>query len=841
MGEPSEADETGSTPAAGAAGAAGAAVRDPARLAAVRATGLLDADAEEVFDRLSRLAVRLLGVPAAFLSLVDAERDVYLSACGFGEPLASARQLTGPTFCHYALASPGPLVIPDTAADPVYRDVPTVRTLGVAAYVGVPVRVGGQRVGSFCAIDTRPRAWTAGEVEVLTELAASAEREIELRAQRGELVAASRHLQEQQVELEQHAEALQEANAKLSAALADAVRARRGAEADRGRLEAAHAALAQTERRSRFLADLGQALQPLADPDALMAATARLLGEHLGADGCAYAEVEADEDTFTITGDYTRGDTASIVGRFTLAAFGAEVLRLMRANAPYVADDVWADPRVTGADRAAYERTQIRAVVCVPLHKAGRLAAAMAVHQRGPRAWAPDEVDLVVTVVQRCWESLERARAYRDLAARGAALAVASAQLAERTAAAEQAQRVAEAERRAAEEARATAEAANAAKAHFLANMSHELRTPLNAIGGYVQLVELGVHGPVTDAQRGALARVQAAQRHLLGLITDILDYAKVEGGRVEYDVRPVDAREVVAAVGPLVEPLFRAKGLAYAARLPDAPVLVWADRERLAQVLVNLLANAAKFTDATPGGAPGPAGGAEAVVLDVATRRAGPDGPNGGRPDPGDGNGGRAHPGAGTRGAGTRAREPGARRGGVPPRARHRARDRPRPAGARVRAVRAARHAVRGRRAWHRLGPGDQPRPGARHGGGPARAQRQGRRVGVHRNAAPRAGRGRAANRPSGGRRPPRGRAPGRGRPPGTGGEPHTVRRGRGHSALPRSRARRGGARGQRPENATGGCGRRGAAAGRCRGGRARGGSTHGTGRGARGRGPRP
>jgi len=154
--------------ASAASDGAEAAVREPARVAVVRATGLLDAEAEEVFDRLSRLAVRLLGVPAAFLSLVDADRDFYLSACGFGEPLASARQITGPTFCHHALASPGPLVIPDTAADPAYRDVPTVRTLGVAAYVGVPVAVDGQRVGSFCAIDTRPRAWTALEVETMT-------------------------------------------------------------------------------------------------------------------------------------------------------------------------------------------------------------------------------------------------------------------------------------------------------------------------------------------------------------------------------------------------------------------------------------------------------------------------------------------------------------------------------------------------------------------------------------------------------------------------------------------------------------------------------------------------
>ncbi len=154
---------------------------DPARLAAVRATGLLDTEAEGVFDRLTRLAVRLVGVPAAFISLVDEHRDFYKSACGFGEPLASARELAGPTFCHYAAQATEPLVIADTAAHPVYRDVPTVRSLGVAAYVGVPLVVQGQVIGSFCATDARPHAWTADEIEVLTELAASAQREIELR------------------------------------------------------------------------------------------------------------------------------------------------------------------------------------------------------------------------------------------------------------------------------------------------------------------------------------------------------------------------------------------------------------------------------------------------------------------------------------------------------------------------------------------------------------------------------------------------------------------------------------------------------------------------------------
>lgn len=206
-----------------------AARSSPARLAAVHATGLLDSDVEEVFDRLTRLAVRLLGVPAAFISLVDADRDFYKSACGFGEPLASVREVTGPTFCHFTVQRTEPLVIPDTAADPLYRDVPTVKTLGVAAYVGVPLIIAGQTVGAFCTIDTHPRAWTTDEVEVLVELGASAQREMELRGAvksahadkavleraYAELESSNRQLQQQAVELEMQAEELQVTTAHL--------------------------------------------------------------------------------------------------------------------------------------------------------------------------------------------------------------------------------------------------------------------------------------------------------------------------------------------------------------------------------------------------------------------------------------------------------------------------------------------------------------------------------------------------------------------------------------------------------------------------------------------------
>ncbi|MDQ6924656.1 MAG: ATP-binding protein [Candidatus Eremiobacteraeota bacterium] len=167
------------------------------------------------------------------------------------------------------------------------------------------------------------------------------------------------------------------------------------------------------------------------------------------------------------------------------------------------------------------------------------------------------------------------------------------------------------AERRAradAEAARVAAEHANQAKSEFLANMSHELRTPLNAISGYVQLLEMGVHGEITDAQRSALDRVQRAQRHLLGLINDVLNYAKLDAGRVEYALRPVDLGDVVHDVFAMVEPQLLAKGLTFAVLSEVAvargvpagsPQTAVADPEKLAQVLLNLLSNAIKFTAA--------------------------------------------------------------------------------------------------------------------------------------------------------------------------------------------------------------------------------------------------
>ena len=159
------------------------------------------------------------------------------------------------------------------------------------------------------------------------------------------------------------------------------------------------------------------------------------------------------------------------------------------------------------------------------------------------------------------------------------------------------------AEMRALEDARriAESEAANRARAEFLATMSHELRTPLNAIGGYVDLISLGIRGPVTEQQIDDLKRIRRSQQHLLGIINDLLNFSRIEAGHLTYDLQYVPLSEILQAVHDMVEPLAAAKDLA--TEWPkDVRSLIYVDRAKTEQILLNLLTNAIKFTPAGGG-----------------------------------------------------------------------------------------------------------------------------------------------------------------------------------------------------------------------------------------------
>lgn len=209
------------------------------------------------------------------------------------------------------------------------------------------------------------------------------------------------------------------------------------------------------------------------------------------------------------------------------------------------------------------------------------LGAITYVSRPGAPAYTPEDVRFGEALAARCAQALESARLY---------------------AAARALWEQADAARADAEAARTEAEAANATKAQFLRTMSHELRTPLNAIGGYAQLLEMEVRGPVTPEQLTDLASIQRSQAHLLGLVDSVLNYAHLGAGRVVYTSADLPLVEVVAGIQTFVAPQMRAKQLAYTfetvERPPgELPLTVRADAGKLRQIVLNLLGNATKFT----------------------------------------------------------------------------------------------------------------------------------------------------------------------------------------------------------------------------------------------------
>jgi PAS domain S-box-containing protein len=909
-------------PAAQAADVPEARVRDAARLAALRASGLRESTSAAELDRIARLAARAVRAPAAFASLVDETCDRYLAAFGLPEPLASTRVLAGPTLCHHTVAiatSAQPLVIADTSADARWRDVPSVRTLGVAAYMGVPLLWNGEAIGALCAIDVVPRAWSDDDVAALRDAAATMQHELELRAlartagdaqrrvesvlssisdafftldpawrftfvndraehvlqrARGDLLQRSiweafpaalgstfereyrramatgepvafeayypppldswyevraypgpdgmavyfqditerRRAAAALAESEARFRAVQEAspdgsivmralrgadgaiqdfaflyaNAAASRILLDgdepivgrtmceafpdsveagrlAIYARvvetgepwlhdiyftRGGVARGLRVSAVkvddgvHLGFADLTVRIRDAAERERLLAALQEERALRSAvdaqmpaglivveapsgrlrywnpeTERLLGHPMRpaeavaeygpyggvhADGRRYAPEEYPIaravrgevlDQYPLTYDRPSGERvqlsvnaspvrdangtithavctltdvtareraaertrqlqevsaalaaartpADVTDRFVahavsaLGAFGGslalvdddgahasfahaigyseeEVVRwqtfplalatpfgdAIRGGEVIVVSGMaeWEAryPHLVPSARLLTNETLISLPLCVGEHTIGVVGLGF----RDVRALAAEDRTYLVTLAGIAAQALDRARAYER----------------ERRAHAE-----ADEARRRAEAARREAEQANAVKAQFLATMSHELRTPLNAIGGYTQLLEMGVHGPVTAAQLEALGRVQRSQQHLLGLINSVLNYAKLEAGRVTYELTTAPVLEIVRAVESLVAPQARAKGLTLAVEACDPPLAVLADVEKARQVVLNLLSNAVKFTPAGGRVTVACAGGAGSVAIEV-------------------------------------------------------------------------------------------------------------------------------------------------------------------------------------------------------------------------------
>lgn len=328
----------------------------------------------------------------------------------------------------------------------------------------------------------------------------------------------------------------------------------------------AEAGVRQSEEHFRFLNDLGDATRTLADPAQIMAVMARMLGEHLRASRCAYADVEKDSEHFTILHDYTDG-CASTVGRYLLSLFGSRAVATLRNGKTLIIRNVEAELLPDeGADM--FNAIGIRAIITCPLVKDGVLRAMMAVHQTTARDWKPNEIAMVQDVVERCWATIERRAAEEKVHQLNVEL---EQRVIERT---------------------AQLEAVNRELEAFSYTVSHDLRAPLRAVDGYSQAV-IEDFGPQLPAEgQRQLQTIRDSAQRMGELIDDLLTFARLN--RQQLEKRAIDTGLLVR--GTLDELGFPWPQRQIELRLGDLPASS-GDPALLKQVWLNLLSNALKYT----------------------------------------------------------------------------------------------------------------------------------------------------------------------------------------------------------------------------------------------------
>jgi signal transduction histidine kinase len=442
-----------------------------------------------------------------------------------------------------------------------------VRELDIRSYILVPLTARGHVVGALTLVaGAASRRYTPADVDFARELARRAAmavdnarlfRESEEARVRTEeiaieLEAQTEELQSAQAELEMSNDELQDANEELERRAKEAEDARRAAETATIRLER--------------LQGVAGALSDAVTSDRVAKIAAENGTAMFGAASAAVAI--PDESGANLEIVYAIGLGSDLVSHFRTFPIEAPLPlsdAVRERRAVYISSDAHRDELYSEL-AVEYPRPRQHSWAAIPLLVESRVLGGLVLGFSEPRDFEPEERAFLEALGQQCAQALERARLYE--AERGARL---------------------------------EAEEANRAKTEFLSAMSHELRTPLNAIAGYVDLLDLGVHGPLSDAQRKALERVKRNQEILLGLISDVLNFARMEAGRIEYSSEPVPVPALLRGLEEVIGPQVRTNDVEYRQATPGREIVALGDPDRIQQILLNLLTNAAKFTE--PGG----------------------------------------------------------------------------------------------------------------------------------------------------------------------------------------------------------------------------------------------
>ena len=322
----------------------------------------------------------------------------------------------------------------------------------------------------------------------------------------------------------------------------------------------------QLERSVKELETLGQVSREISSTLELqtvlraIAAHAMALAEADAGAFCAYdesAQVFRLQATHELDVDVVEALTRRPV-RLGEGAIGGAGLRRAAVQIP----DIDQEPGYALHD--IIREPGYRALLAVPLLREDSLVGGLVLCRKAPGVFAAETVDLLQTLANQSVLAIENAELFEEIERKGEQLAVASRH-----------------------------------KSEFLANMSHELRTPMNAILGFTELIRDGVYGEVSPKITAMLERIQANGRHLLGLINDVLDLSKIEAGQLKLEAADYALRDVVQTVQATTESLAAAKKLKLRIELPDVLPPARGDERRIAQVLLNLVGNAIKFTEA--------------------------------------------------------------------------------------------------------------------------------------------------------------------------------------------------------------------------------------------------